>query len=324
MKLSFVIPCYRSEETIEGVVDELRATVSVREDVDYEIIMVSDHSPDGVYGVIERLCAADPIHLKGLELSQNFGQHSALMAGYGQVSGDVVVSLDDDGQTPIESVYELVDSLERKHLDVVYGSYASKKHSLLRNIGSRINDWMTCWLLNKPRDLKVTSYFAARRFVVDEMIRYTQAFPYVIGLVFRVTRSVGNVPVNHRHRVMGTSGYTLTKLLGLWINGFTAFSVKPLRLASMIGAICAVIGFLYSVYIVLNKLFINPAAPLGYSSLMSVMLFVGGMIMLMLGLIGEYVGRIYICINKAPQYVIGRMTPSVKQVSKQATQKVCS
>ena len=313
MKLSFVIPCYRSENTLESVVDELRATVSVRGDVDYEIIMVSDHSPDGVYSVIERLCASDPVHLKGLELSRNFGQHSALMAGYSHVSGDVVVSLDDDGQTPVESVYELVDALDRDRLDVVYGSYENKMHSAFRNFGSRINDLMTCWLLDKPRGLKVTSYFAARRFVVDEMLRYGQAFPYVIGLVFRTTRSVGNVPVKHRQRSSGASGYTFSKLLGLWVNGFTAFSVKPLRLASLAGATCAALGFLYSVYTVINKLFINPDAPLGYSSLMSVLLFIGGMIMLILGLVGEYVGRIYICINKSPQYVVGRMTDNIKR-----------
>ena len=308
MKLSFVVPCYRSEKTIGAVVDELRSVLMLRQDVDYEILLVSDHSPDNVYDKIERISALDPVHVKGVELARNFGQHAALMAGYRLSTGDVVISLDDDGQTPVESVFDLADALERESLDVVYGAYEEKQHNAFRNIGSKINDWMTCWLLDKPSGLKVTSYFAARRFVIEEILRYEQAFPYVIGLVLRTTRSVGNVFVKHRSRLEGTSGYTLSKLLGLWFNGFTAFSVKPLRMATWIGFVCAFFGFIYGVWTIVNKLMIHPDAPVGYSSLMSVLLFLGGMLMLILGLIGEYLGRIYICINKSPQYVISRQT----------------
>lgn len=308
MKISFVIPCYRSENTIATVVAELCSILAMRPDVDYEVVMVSDHSPDNVYEVIERLCASNPNCFKGIELARNFGQHSALMAGYGLTDGDVVVSIDDDGQTPVESVFELVDALDKQKLDVVYGAYAEKKHNAFRNLGSKVNDWMTCWLLDKPRCIKVTSYFAARRFVIDEMLRYGHAYPYVIGLVFRTTSSVGNVSVKHRERAVGTSGYTFSKLLGLWINGFTAFSVKPLRFASWIGFVCAMLGFLYGVWTIINKLIIHPDAPLGYSSVMSVLLFLGGMIMVILGLVGEYVGRIYICLNRSPQYVVRRKT----------------
>ena len=308
MKLSFVIPCYRSERTIEGVVNEIRASVELRPKVDYEIVMVCDHSPDGVFSVVERLCAGDPDHLKGFDLARNFGQHAALMAGYSQVSGDYVVSLDDDGQTPVDAVWSMVDRLERDGLDVVYASYDVKKHSLFRNFGSCMNDLMACWLLNKPRALKVTSYFVARRFVIEQVREYDQAFPYVIGLVLRVTRNVANVPVEHRKREVGASGYTLAKLLGLWMNGFTAFSVKPLRGAALAGMAFSVVGFAFGVWTVCNKLFIHPDAPVGHSSLMSAVLFIGGMIMLMLGLIGEYIGRIYLCISKSPQYVIARRT----------------
>lgn len=308
MKLSFVIPCYRSEKTIGAVVNELHSTLGLRPDVDYEILLVSDHSPDNVYAEIEQISAQDPTHVKGIELARNFGQHAALMAGYRLATGDVVISLDDDGQAPIESVFDLVDALERDGLDVVYGAYEEKKHNAFRNIGSRINDWMACWLLDKPRNLKVTSYFAARRFVIEELLRYGHAFPYVIGLVLRTTSSVGNLFVKHRDRLDGVSGYTFYKLLGLWLNGFTAFSVKPLRLATWAGFVCAFLGFIYGVWTIINKLVINPDAPMGYSSLMSTLLFLGGMLMLILGLIGEYLGRIYICINQSPQYVISRQT----------------
>lgn len=310
MKISFVIPCYRSEHTIEGVVSEIKSVVSQRPEVDYEIIMVSDHSPDNVYSVIERMCKADPRHLKGLEFSKNFGQHAALMAGYARTDGDLVFSLDDDGQAPVESVWKMVDKLLADGLDAVYGAYAVKQHGAFRNFGSRINDLMTEWLLGKPADLKISSFYVTRRFVIDSVAAYKGPYPYLYGLLFRVTKKLGNVDVAHRARAEGASGYTFAKLLGLWINGFTAFSVKPLRLASFIGAGCSLCGFVYGIVTVVHKL-LHPDTPMGYSSLMSVMLFMGGIIMLILGLIGEYLGRIYICINQSPQYVITRETAHV-------------
>lgn len=312
MKISFVIPCYRSEHTIEAVVAEIKTTVAQRPEVDYEIILVSDHSPDNVFSVITRLSKADPGHVKGMELARNFGQHSALMAGFSLVTGDLVFSLDDDGQAPVESVYEMVDKLEADGYDVVSGAYPDKKHSVFRNLGSKVNDWMAEWLVGKPRDRKVTSFSVARRFVIDEMRRYDGPFPYLLGLELQATRKLGNVEVKHRSRAEGGSGYTLSKLLALWMNGFTAFSVQPLRLASYAGFVCAGLGFGYGLWTVVNKL-LHPEAPLGYSSLMSAVLFIGGMIMLILGLIGEYVGRIYICINKAPQYVVSKRTENVKE-----------
>jgi len=309
MKISFVIPCYRSEKSVEGVVTEIQSVLSQRPAIDYEIVMVSDHSPDGVYSVVERLCAADPMHLKGLEFSQNFGQHSALMAGYARAKGDYVLSLDDDGQAPVDAIYEMVDQLERGKYDVVYGTYPEKKHNFFRNLGSQINDMMTVWLLGKPATLKVTSFFLARKFVIHEMLNYAGPYPYLYGLVFRITKNIGEVPVKHRARLDGGSGYTFSKLLGLWMNGFTAFSVKPLRIASYAGMLCAFLGFSFGIWAIVNKLIIHPEAPMGYSSMMAALLFIGGMLMLILGLIGEYIGRIYICINRSPQYVVAKETP---------------
>lgn len=308
MKISFVIPCYRSEHTLERVVSEIKAVVSTRQGVDYEIVMVSDHSPDAVYSVIERLCERDGQHLKGLELARNFGQPSALMAGFSRVTGDIVFCLDDDGQAPVDSLFQVVDKLLDKGHDVVYGTYARKKHGLFRNLGSELNHWMAVWLIGKPRTIHTTSFFAAKRFVIEEMKNYRGPYPYIGGIIFRTTQNIAAVPVNHRKRADGGSGYTFSKLIGLMLNGFTAFSVKPLRLASFAGASCAFVGFLYGLWTVAQKLFVSPNMPMGYSSLMSVLLFIGGMIMLILGLIGEYVGRIYICLNSSPQYVISRET----------------
>lgn len=306
MKISFVIPCYRSEKSIEGVVAEIRSVISARPEVEWEVVMVSDHSPDNVYGVIEKMCKADPVHLRGLELARNFGQHAALMAGYSRVTGDYVLSLDDDGQAPVDAIYEVVDKLVGGGYDVVYGTYPEKKHNFFRNVASQINDLMTVWLLGKPASLKVTSFFVARRFVINEMLNYQGPYPYLYGLVFRITKNIGEVMVKHRARLDGGSGYTFRKLFGLWMNGFTAFSVKPLRLASYAGMLCAFLGFVFGVWAVINKLVVHPDAPIGYSSMMAALLFIGGMLMLILGLIGEYIGRIYICINRSPQYVVGK------------------
>ena len=172
---------------------------------------------------------------------------------------------------------------------------------------------MTRVMLGKPKNLRVTSYFAAKRFIVDEMLHYENAYPYVIGLVLRTTKRISNVPVTHRDREEGTSGYTISKLLGLWMNGFTAFSIKPLRIASVIGCICAGGSFLYGIYTIIKK-FVNPDVPIGFSALITAIMFVGGMQMLMLGLIGEYIGRMYLSMNASPQYVIRDVIGKEKQL----------
>ena len=301
MKLSFVIPCYRSENTIGTVVQEIRDTVATRPGTDYEIILVNDCSPDNVWQVIKQL-ATDDYHIKGICLAKNFGQHSALMAGYGQITGDYIISLDDDGQTPANECFKLIDKLE-EGFDVVYGYYEHSVQHLFRRLGSWVNKKMAEAIIGQPKKLRTTSFFAMKKFVADEIVKYSNPFAYISGLVFRTTKKLGNVKVQHRNRLEGESGYSIAKLLGLWINGFTAFSVKPLRGATFIGLFCAVLGFVAGVFVVYQKL-ARPDVPVGYTSILAAILFIGGMIMLMLGLIGEYVGRIYICINDSPQYVI--------------------
>lgn len=299
-KISFVIPCYRSEYTIGGVVDEIVDTVTARDGYDYEIILINDNSPDRMIETIKTLSRTNP-RVKGIDLSRNFGQHSAIMAGFTYLTGDIVVCLDDDGQTPANEVFMLIDKL--KDFDLVFAEYKNKQHSGFRNFGSQVNDMMACWLLNKPKNLKIMSYFACRRYVVDEVLRYKNPYPYMSGLLLRSTNKISNVVVNHRERIEGSSGYSLRKLILLWINGATSFSVKPLRFATFLGFITAMVGFLFGVYVIIHKIVV-PDSLLGWSSTMAVILFVGGLIMLMLGMIGEYIGRIYISINNSPQFVV--------------------
>lgn len=301
MKLvSFVIPCYRSEHTIGAVAEEIKTSITALEGYDYEIVLVNDCSPDGTFKAIAALAEKDS-RITAVDLAKNFGQHAALMCGMRRSKGDIIVCLDDDGQTPADEVGKLLEKMEEGY-DVVYASYDSKQHSGFRNLGSALNARMTEIMLGKPKELALTSYFAAKRFIIDEMLRYENCFPYVMGLVLRSTRNICNVPVKHRAREEGQSGYNLGKLIGLWMNGFTSFSIKPLRFATYFGAFTACCGFLYALIIVI-RFFTVHMAPLGWSSTTALLLIIGGIILLVLGLVGEYVGRIFMCVNSSPQYV---------------------
>lgn len=282
--VSFVIPCYRSEQTITGVVEEIRETMGQLTGYTFEIILVNDCSPDNTFGTIRQLCGKYD-NIIGVNLAKNFGQHSAIMAGLHYATGDVCVFLDDDGQTPANEVGKLLETIEQG-ADVAMASYDHKMHSHFRNWGSRVNECMMHVMLHKPKELFVSSYFAVKRFVADSMLQYSNSYPYLPGLLLRATKNIVNVPVHHREREVGTSGYTLKKLLGLWFNGFTAFSVVPLRIATAAGVISAFVGFLYGIYTIIRKL-VDPNILLGFSSIMAAILFIGGMLMIMLGLDGD-------------------------------------
>lgn len=308
-KISFVIPCYRSEKTVLIVVDEIERTMAGRSELDYEIILVNDGSPDHVWQVIEKRSNEDP-RVLGINLAKNFGQHAALMAGYNHCTGDCIVSLDDDGQTPADKVFLLIDELEKGY-DVVYASYPENHQNAFRRWGSNFAKKMSDYMFDIKDDRKGSSYFVVRRFVIDEIIRYDHSYPYISGLILRTTRNIGVVSVPHRDRIEGRSGYNLKSLISLWLNGFTAFSVKPLELGIFIGVGMAMLGFAYAVYTIIRRLFV-PTVVEGWSSLISITLIVGGIIMVMLGLIGEYIGRIYICINNSPQYVVKEISGRTK------------
>lgn len=307
--VSFVIPCYRSEHTITAVVDEVRHTMPALPQYDYEIVLVNDCSPDNTFSVISGLAENDE-RITAVDLAKNFGQHAALMAGFHHCAGDIIVCLDDDGQTPANEVGKLLYKLEEGY-DVVYASYESKQHSSFRNWGTKLNNKMTEIMLGKPKELQIPSYLAARRFIIEEMLSYTHCYPYVDGLILRTTRNICNVPVDHRAREEGESGYTLAKLIGLWMNGFTSFSVKPLRLASYFGAFTALAGFIYAIVIIIKK-FVDSSVPVGWSSTMALQLVLGGIILLVLGISGEYIGRIYMCMNNAPQFVVRKLVKKEK------------
>ena len=302
MKISIVIPCYASSKFLENTVNDIKNEMEKLNQYEFEVVLVNDCSPDDTFKVIEKIVEEND-NFVGLNLAKNFGQHAALMAGFQYVTGDIIICMDDDGQTPASELYKLIEGISDE-CDVVYAKYLTKKHSWYRNMGSKINSIMTEWMLGKPRDLYISSFFAAKRYVIDEVKKYEHSYPYVIGLVLRTTKNIKNVDVIHKDRVVGESGYSLKKLFSLWMNGFTAFSIKPLRIADFVGVICAIAGFAFLVYVVIKRIVGGDAGVIGWSSLISVMLFIGGILMCILGIIGEYIGRMYICINNAPQYVV--------------------
>lgn len=303
-KISFVIPCYNSTNTIDVVVQEIKSVMSTdMRQYDYEIVLVNDGSPDGsTYEAISKIVSKERC-IKGINLARNFGQPSAVMAALNHTTGDYVVCGDDDGQTPFGELPKLFAKIDEGY-DLVEAKYAVReKRTLFRKIGTLMNESMATWLIAKPKGLELTTYWVVKRFIVNQMIEYPNSYPYLGGLMLRATQNACNVDVTHRERLSGKSGYSLKKMIALWLNGFTSFSVKPLRLMSVIGMIVAVIGFIYGVVIICNKI-INPGVSAGYSSIMSVNLFMFGVLFFFMGMIGEYVGRIYISLNKAPQYVV--------------------
>lgn len=305
-KISFIIPCYNSELFIENTINELQESINKDfKKYETEIILINDSSKDNTFIKIEEISQKNK-NVIAIDMAKNFGQHGAIFAGLSQAKGDIIVCLDDDGQTPPNEAIKLVNSLD-ENTDVVYAKYKNKKHNKFRNFGSKVNDYMAHSLLSKPNDLFISSYFAMKKYVKDELLKYTNPYPYLEGLVLRTTNKIKNVEINHRERKIGKSNYTLKKLLHLWVNGFTSFSVKPLRLAIVCSSIFVISAMIITIAITINKLR-NPAVPLGWSSAMVVILIVGAALAFILGLIGEYVGRIYISINNSPQYVIRKVT----------------
>lgn len=300
-KLSFVIPCYKSQNTVEKVIEEIIQVVGQKEEYSYEIVAVNDCSPDNVFSVLERLCKKNK-NIKAIDLAINGGKHAALMAGFSYASGDIVICVDDDGQCPVDHIWELIEPLDRGY-DMSIAQYPRKKQSAFKNFGSKFNDLMVRTLIGKPKGLVFSNFIARKKFICEEIIKYKNPYPYLEGLTLRTTHNIALVPMEERARECGKSGYTLKKSMELWLNGCTAFSVKPLRIATVLGLLFSVVGFIMAFITIIYKL-VNPYLQSGYASMVAIILFVGGVLMLLLGMIGEYVGRIYICLNNSPQYVI--------------------
>ena len=300
--ISVAIPCYRSALTIPSVVDELRRVITAREGYDYQIILVNDYPDDDTFDVIAALCREDP-KIIGVNLSRNFGQTTAKMAALPYATGDVLVYMDDDGQHPADRIFDLVDKVLEEDYDLVYARFPHKKHSLFKRFTSWLNSRVLELNGSKPKGIALSSYLAMNSVAVEALRKYKSPFPSIGGYLSHVVRRYANVDMEHRDRLAGESNYTLSKMLRLWLTGFTNFSTVPLRISAFIGAFCSVFGFVTGLVMIIRKL-INPAIAAGYTSMIAVQLFIGGVIMMILGLCGEYIGRIYMTISNMPQYEI--------------------
>lgn len=300
--LSFVIPCYRSEKTIEKVTAEIIETVNTKPEYDYEIILVNDNSPDGVLNVIKKL-ASENSRIKVIDFMQNFGKDAAVLAGLSAAKGKIAVTMDDDYQCPASEVFNLIAPVESGEYDVSAAKYEVKMESLFKRFCSEMYRLCAQSMLGQPKDIRIDNFIAISEKVYKEMLCYKNPYPFLDGLIMRVTKRIALVDMKERKRGDDNStGFTFAKSMKMFMDGLTAFSIKPLRIASIVGFVTAIVGFIYLLITVIH--FFTAEVAVGFSSLMSVLLFVGGMLMMMIGMMGEYIGRIYICINQSPQYVV--------------------
>lgn len=302
MKLiSIVIPCYNSQATIRKVVEMVMDEFKKMEQYECEFVLVNDGSPkDDTYGEIRRL-GEDYANVKGVNLLRNFGQHNALMAALHYTSGDYILGMDDDMQTHPSQITKLIHKME-EGFDLVYGCYPKKKNSFLKNLSSKINEVSSRILLGRPKDIVSSNFWMITRQVRDEVIKYDSFNPYIDGIFYRTTHKIGNVEVEHFKREVGTSNYTLKKLLKLWL-AYWNYSVIPLRISSVLGGISAVGGFLAALCIIIYKM-IDPTVVVGWSSTMCIVVVFAGLILMVLGIIGEYLGKMILILNRTPQFIV--------------------
>lgn len=299
MLISVAIPCYKSKKTIVNVVNEIREEITKKEGYDYQIILVNDYPFDDTFSVIKKLCEEDH-KIIGVNLSRNFGQAAAKMAAFPYVKGDVLVCMDDDGQHPASGIIPLAEKIKEGY-DIVYAYFKSKKHSFFKRFTSKINAKIAEINGTRVKGIHASSFFALSRFAVDSYKDYHSPFPSPMGYLNTLIGKVTEIEMTHRARMEGNSNYSFKKLLKLWLNGFTNFSIVPLRAITGLGATFAILGFVAGFIIILRKL-LYPAMAAGYASTMSVLLLLGGIILVALGLIGEYIGRIYMTVSNLQQY----------------------
>jgi glycosyltransferase involved in cell wall biosynthesis len=300
LALSFVIPLYHSAETVVSLVKQIEA-LSV--EGGHELILVNDGSRDGTAGVCRELLREARVPIIFVNHARNYGEHNAVLSGYRQARGAYVVNLDDDGQNPPSEAVRLWQHAKREGLDVVYGHYADKKHSLWRNLGSWFTNRLTDWVLDKPPGFYLSSFRCVSAFVAREVALHEGPYPYIDGLILQVTQEIGAIEVRHDERSAGESGYNLRRLVRLWASTFVNFSVMPLRLATLLGLIMAV-GGLAGLAVVFYLRLTNQGPDYGWGTLMGALLVFSGTQLVMLGLIGEYLGRMFLTVNRRPQSTV--------------------
>jgi len=298
MKLSICIPIFNSETLIEKLATDIGNALSTTE---FELVLVSDGSTDNSDAICSNL-AKNSEHIKFIALQRNFGEHNAVMCALNYSTGDIVIVMDDDFQNPPSEILKLANEIS-KGKDVVYSKYLKKNHSLFRNLGSQFNNKVATWLLGKPSGLYLSSFKAINRSIVEDIIKYKGPFPYIDGLIWRLTNNIGTVIVTHNSRLEGHSNYTFKKLISLWLNMFINFSIKPLRVFTASGFCVSIISMIFLIYLITEKI-LHPEVEPGWASLMSAITFFSGLQIIFLGVVAEYVGKNYLTVNGTPQWIV--------------------
>lgn len=305
-RLSIVIPVYHSEKTIGPLVDTVVEALAPRYEA-LEIVLVNDGSTDDSHGQALLAQQRHPRVVKYLRLARNFGEHNAVMCGLSHITGDCVAIIDDDFQNPVSQIPLLVDKLCEGY-DVVYSAYPKKQHHWFRNLGSRFNGWVAGKLLSVPSGLYLSSFKVMNAFLAKAVVAYEGPFPYIDGLIMRSTDSIATQQVEHAARAEGRSNYTLRRLIRLWLNMFTGFSILPLRAASMLGIIMSLAGFAMAIFFFISWLvggiLFTQSIPPGWASLIVCITLFAGIQLCVLGMVGEYLGRMFLTQNRTPQYVV--------------------
>ena len=300
--ISIIIPVFNSENTIETLVNNI--TKVLEDYYQFEVLLINDSSEDDSEKKCKQL-VEKYLNVSLFSLSKNVGEHNAIMAGLNKCSGDYAVIMSDDLQHSTNALLELVKYgiKEKDNFDVVYTYYDKKQYSFLKNIGSKFNDIVANFLLSKPKHLYLSSFKLINRFLITEIIKYQSPFVYIDGLILETTDKIDRIEVEHNQRIHGKSGYTLIKMLQLWSNMSTSFSIFPLRISLLMGSILSFIGFILAIFFSVERI-IYDTYPSGFASIFVAITILSGAILVSVGLIGEYVGRVLISLNKKPQFVI--------------------
>ena len=301
LELSLIIPVYNGSRTVVPLVEQI---MKIFGSTSFEIVLVNDGSEDNSEKTCAELAVKFPQQVTFVHLSRNFGEHNAVLAGFAHSRGRYLAVLDDDGQNPPEEVVRMLDELKRKNYDVVYGHYIEKKHSWFRNLGSRFNDRIATLMLHKPKELYLSSFKVMTRFVVEEITKYRGPYPYADGLIYRVTTNIGQIPVEHRPSPGLGSRYTFRRLVRLWLNMFLNFSIKPLRISVYVGLVASCLSIVALLAILIDKLWITKDVTVGIPTVLGCVVFFAGVQLMILGLVGEYLGRLYLDQTGTPQYVV--------------------
>ncbi len=310
LALTIVIPVYNGATSVGELVAALEELTI---DGGHEIVLVNDGSPDDSLAVCRNLVERARVPITLIDLSRNYGEHNAVMAGLRHAKGAHVITMDDDLQNPPEEVERLLAFAQQSGREVIYTHYGEKQHAAWRNLGSRFTNWVAGFVIDKPKGFYLSSFRCMSAFVVREITRYDGPFPYVDGLILQVTQDIDRLLVHHLPRAVGRSNYTLRRLLRLWLSMFVNFSVMPLRISTLTGFALSLIGTVGSLVVLTEALFFAP--PAGWASLMAAVLLLSGVQLLILGIVGEYLGRLYLTANRKPQSVIKSVTRSEPAMS---------